>query len=451
MDTKDLWRQILSEIELEISPANFATWFKNTDLREKQNDQMLISVPNIFVKEWLEDKYCKLILKTTRNHLPEIKMINYAIAIQSPAQPQIHKSEESHHAKEQLTFKESYVDPGTNLNPKYTFENFVVGAFNELAYAAGQAIIKNLGLLYNPFFVYGGVGLGKTHLIQAIGNTVKKQKTSIKIQYISAEKFFKELIEAIQHGETNLFKDKYRACNLLIVDDIQFISGKNAIQEEIFHTFNALYENNNQIIFSSDRPPAAIHNLEERVRSRFEGGLIVDINTPDFETKLAILKSKLREKNIEVKQEILEYLAKTIKDNIRELEGALNSILSRSYLFSKELTLEEVQKTLSKNIKPKKVITPKEVIQCVANFYDIPAKNLLEKTRRKEIVRARQIAMYILREDFNASLPFIGQEFGGKDHTTVLYACEKIKNEIKINERLREELKYLKEQLYNIV
>src|SRR3989338_5532325 len=432
MDTKDLWRQILSEIELEISPANFATWFKNTDLREKQNDQMLISVPNIFVKELLEDKYCKLILKTTRNHLPEIKMINYAIAIQSPAQPQIHKSEESHHAKEQLTFKESYVDPGTNLNPKYTFENFVVGAFNELAYAAGQAIIKNLGLLYNPFFVYGGVGLGKTHLIQAIGNTVKKQKTSIKIQYISAEKFFKELIEAIQHGETNLFKDKYRACNLLIVDDIQFISGKNAIQEEIFHTFNALYENNNQIIFSSDRPPAAIHNLEERVRSRFEGGLIVDINTPDFETKLAILKSKLREKNIEVKQEILEYLAKTIKDNIRELEGALNSILSRSYLFSKELT-------------------PKEVIQCVANFYDIPAKNLLEKTRRKEIVRARQIAMYILREDFNASLPFIGQKFGGKDHTTVLYACEKIKNEIKINERLREELKYLKEQLYNIV
>lgn len=451
MNNKELWQQILSEIELEVSPANFVTWFKNTNLQEIQNDKISIAVPNIFVKEWLEDKYSKLILKIARNYIPGLKLINCVIASSAINERISQKNEDTAPKKEQLTFKDSYIDPETNLNPKYNFNNFVVGSFNELAYAAAQAIIKNLGTLYNPFFVYGGVGLGKTHLLQAIGNEVKKRNPGIKIQYLSAEKFSKELITAIQNYETNIFKDKYRGYNLLILDDIQFVSGKTATQEEIFHTFNALYENNSQIVFSSDRPPKAIHNLEERLRSRFEGGLIVDIGIPDVETKMAILSSKLKEKKVNIKPEILEYLAKTIKDNIRELEGALNLIISKSYLLGKELELEEIKKILNKNTKPRKVITPKEVIKCIANFYDIPDKFLLDKTRKKEIVHARQIAMYILREDFNTSLPFIGQKFGGRDHTTVLHACEKIKRELKNNERLREELKYLKDQLYQIV
>lgn len=449
---EELWMQVLKGVEIEVSRTNFITWFQNTAVKEILEDKILLSVPNAFVKEWLEQKYHKMLIKTLRNFYPEAKTIEYIILPQNISSESVKipkvKSQAPVFSKEQLIIKDVFIDLKTNLNPKYNFENFIVGSFNELAYAAAQAVIKNLGALYNPYFVYGGVGLGKTHLLQAIGNEIKKNNANYKIQYLSAEKFSKELIESIQKNTINLFKDKYRAYDLLIIDDIQFVSGKIKTQEEIFHTFNSLYEGNKQIIFSSDCPPKAIQNLEERLRSRFEGGIIVDIGEPDYETRLAILKTKLQQKDVLLKQEILEYIAENIKNNIRELEGALNLIISKSNFLKKELDLMEVKKLLSQNVKPKKLITTNQVIKTIAGFYDIQEKQLFEKTRRKEIVHVRQIAMYILREDFSNSLPFIGQKFGNRDHTTVLHAYNKIRENLKENEKLKNEIKYIREQLY---
>lgn len=453
MTKEELWGQILKTMEIEVSKTNFITWFQNTYLNEIFEDKISIAVPNAFVKEWLEQKYHKTLLKTARNFLPEAKTVEYIISPQSatalqPAKMPIGRNPTTTISKEQLKIRDIFIDPQTNLSPKYNFENFIVGSFNELAYAAAQAVIKNPGALYNPYFVYGGVGLGKTHLLQAIGNEIKKNRPGVKIQYLAAEKFSKELIESIQKNTINAFKDKYRAYDALVLDDIQFISGKARTQEEIFHTFNSLYEEGKQIVFSSDCPPKAIQNLEERLRSRFEGGIIVDISEPEYETRFAILKTKLQNKEVVLKQEILEYLAENIKSNIRELEGALNLILSKSSFLKKELDIDEVKKLLSQNVKTRKILTPNQVIKNIASFYDMTEKQILEKTRRKEIVYARQIAMYILREDFNNSLPFIGQKFGDKDHTTVLHACNKITEQLKQNEKTKEEIKYIREQLY---
>lgn len=451
MTNEELWQGVLKIIELEVSKTNFIVWFKNTSIKERDANRVFIAVPNVFVKEWLEQKYHKTILKILRSFLPEIKVVEYNILPQviNIEQVKLQKNKTAaYFPKEQLKIKDVYTDPLTNLNPKYSFEKFIVGSFNELAYAASQAVIKNLGSLYNPYFVYGGVGLGKTHLLQAIGNEVKKTYPQFKIQYLAAEKFSKELIESIQNNRINFFKDKYRVYDILILDDIQFIAGKTKTQEEIFHTFNSLYEGGKQIIFSSDCPPKAIPNLEDRLRSRFEGGIITDIGEPDYETKLAIIKLKIEERDFYLKPEVLEYVAMMIKNNIRELEGALNLIISHSRFIKKELNTEEVKSLLNKNTKPKKIITFNQVIKNIADFYDIPEKHLYEKTRKKEVVLIRQIAMYILREDFHNSLLFIGQKFGNRDHTTVLHACKKIEEGLKINEKLKEEVKYIRGQLY---
>jgi len=448
---EQLWKDALVDIELNTSKANFATWFQNTIPSHEKNGILFLGVPNTFVKEWLSTKYHQPILKAIHNLTPVIKNIEYIIC--SPTQinnkpQQVVIQETQPEKEEQLEFKELYIDKEANLNPKYKFDSFIVGSFNEVAYAASLAVTKNIGTVYNPLFIYGGVGLGKTHLLQSVGNKIKQENPQIKVRYITSEKFANDYVSSIQSGSIQSFKDKYRQYNVLIIDDIQFFSNKLKIQEEFFHIFNSLYENNQQIIFSSDKSPKHIIGLEERLRSRFEGGMMIDITKPDFETRLAILKDKVEKSGYIIDYKIIEYVASAIQENIRELVGALNTIIAQYKLRNRTLSLSEIQEILKKNIKPTKNININSVIEVIADFYGIEKKILFEKTRRKEIVKPRQIAMYILREDLNTSYPCIGNKFGQKDHTTVIYAYKKIKELREKDSKINQEIEQIKSTLY---
>ncbi len=456
MDNQELWQCVLSDIELSVSKANFNTWFRDTAIYTREGNAVVVSVPSSFTKEWLENKFNKFILKSLRELNSEIKEVKFIVYTNqenisqnnnliTKKKKQIFKKPEN-----QLQLKVLNKDAENNLNLKYTFDTFVVGSSNELAHAAAKSVTKNLGTIYNPLFIYGGSGLGKTHLLQSIGNNILKQDSSKKVKYLSAEKFSSEMISAIQCGEMEKFKNKYRKIDLLIIDDIQFLSGKEKTQEEFFHTFNALYEKNKQIIISSDRPPKAIKTLEDRLRSRFEGGMIADVSYPDFETRLAILKFKVASKEIILSEDIMSYIAENFKRNIRELEGALNKVIMQmNILGDKKISLNSVKKTLSSESEmPKKIINIKQILKIVANFYDVEEKQLIQRIRRQEIVRPRQIAMFLLRNEYKASFPTIGSKMGGRDHTTVIHACEKINNELKTNNMLAEEINLIKQRLY---
>jgi chromosomal replication initiator protein len=350
----------------------------------------------------------------------------------------------------QLTFQELEVDKKTNLNPRYTFSNFVVGSFNELSYAGAMAIVKNPGEVYNPFFVYGGVGLGKTHLLQAIGNEIIKNFPKKKVRYISCGKFVSDVILAIKNHQIEILKSSYQNFDVLLIDDIQFLSGKEKTQEEFFYIFNTLYEKNKQIVVSSDRPPKAIPALVERLRSRFEGGMIADISFPDFETRLAILKIKSEEKGVSFQEEILNYIATNIKKNIRELEGALNILIAYQKLNQKSPDLQTVKQLLKNLIAaPTKISSVKKIIKTVADFYEISEKEILSNSRKREYVKPRQVAMYLLREELKCSFPFIGRKFEGKDHTTAIHAYNKISESLKKDENLVEEIKQIKERFFS--
>jgi len=449
MTTEELWRAVLAQIQLDISPANFATWFKNTGIVNLKEGEAVVSVPNSFAKEWLEQKYNKNIFKILRGLNDEIKEVTYVLGKQDLKT--LKREKISLPVVDQLEFPEFKISKETNLNPRYTFENFVVGPFNELPHAAGQAVSKNPGSVYNPLFVYGGVGLGKTHLLQAIGNDVVKNFSEKKVRYISAEKFTSGVITSIRNHEMESFKSHYRQIDVLIIDDIQFLAGKEKTQEEFFHTFNALYEKNKQIILSSDRPPKTIPALAERLRSRFEGGMIADIGVPDFETRVAILKTKSRERAIEFSDDILHYIASNIQRNIRELEGALNRLVAYQKIDSRPADLETTKNLLkSITFSLPKVTSPKKIIQVVAEFYDLKEREVLTASRKKEIVYPRQIAMYLLREELKSSYPFIGRKFQGKDHTTAIHSCEKITKELQVNEKLREEIVLIKQRIYSL-
>jgi len=448
MTTEELWRAVLAQIQLDISPANFATWFKNTGIVNLKEGEAVVSVPNSFAKEWLEQKYNKNIFKILRGLNDEIKEVRYILGKQDLKT--LKKEKIPLPVVDQLEFPEFKISKETNLNPRYTFENFVVGPFNELPHAAAQAVSKNPGSVYNPLFVYGGVGLGKTHLLQAIGNDVVKNFSEKKVRYIPAEKFTSGVITSIRNHEMEAFKSQYRQIDVLIIDDIQFLAGKEKTQEEFFHTFNALYEKNKQIILSSDRPPKTIPALAERLRSRFEGGMIADISAPDFETRVAILKTKSRERDIEFPDDILHYIASNIQRNIRELEGALNRLVAYQKIDSRPADLETAKNLLkSITFSPPKVTSPKKIIQVVAEFYDLKEREVLTASRKKEIVYPRQIAMYLLREELKSSYPFIGRKFQGKDHTTAIHSCEKITKELQVNEKLREEIVLIKQRIYS--
>ena len=449
MEKENLWQAVLAQVQLSISQANFATWFKNTEIISLKEGGIVISVPNSFAKEWLENKYGKIIFKILHSLNEEIKEVEYEV---KKSGLKVSKAAAAPFAEAgQLEFQEFEVDKETNLNPRYTFENFIVGPFNELAQAASFAVAKNPGQVYNPLFIYGGVGLGKTHLLQATGNEiVKNRENKRKVEYIPSEKFTSGIVSAIKNREVDNFRRKYQAIDVLVIDDIQFLAGKEKTQEEFFHTFNVLYEKNKQIILSSDRPPKAIPALAERLRSRFEGGMIADISYPDYESRIAILKAKCLERKSELPEEIINYIASNIQRNIRELEGALNRLTAYQKLQNLSPNLE-VAKSLLKNLimAPNKTITAKKIIEAVAHFYDLKEKEILSPSRKKEIVRPRQIAMYLLREELKGSFPFIGRKLGGKDHTTAIHAYAKIVSEVGKNESLEEEINLIRQRIFS--
>ncbi len=435
-----LWETALNEIELAVSKANFNTWFKDTFIIKEEDGVVELGVPNLFVKDWLHKKYHSFILKTLRETAEHIRAVEYTISRTNNKKDSLREIPQKNlTASHQLPLGET-VNKDDNLNPRYTFETFVVGPFNELAHAASQAIIRQPGAVYNPFFIHGNTGHGKTHLLQAIGNHIKHLYKDKRVHYITSEKFTSDLVASLQSGKVHQFKDKYRRYDVLIMDDVQFFSGKDKTQEELFHLFNSLYENNKQIIFSSDKHPNLISGLEERLLSRFKQGMIVDIPKPDHESRVAILTTKSKQLNLELDYDILNFLAEEIEGNIRELEGTLNTILAHTELKGKPLSILDIKNLIKNNAKPKKNISIKEIIKIIADFYQIDESIICNKTRRKEVVKPRQIIMYILREDFNISYPTIGDKLGGRDHTTVIHSCDKIKEDIKNDPNLVNEI-----------
>lgn len=447
-DCKKIWEKAVVEIELEVSKANFSTWFKHAHIHRLDDGMVFLSVPNAFVRDWLRDRYHKLILRSLRNALEGVRGVEYVI--QKPedrGKPEKAGSDESELFESQMKIPEVYINQDDNLNPRYTFDTFIVGSFNELAHAAAQAVVKSPGAIYNPLFIYGSTGLGKTHLIQAVGNYFKKVGNR-RAFYLTSERYGNEMVSAIRNQKMSFFKDKYMKYDILILDDIQFLSEKDKIQEEIFHLFNHYHENNKQIVFSSDKPPKQIPKIEDRLRSRFEGGMIVDISAPDYESRVAILESKLRSAPFAIDNELVAFLASTIQENIRELEGALNTVVLQCQVKKRSLTVAEAKALIKNSMRPQKTLSVKDVVRTVASFYNIEEQLLYEKTRRKDIVKPRQIAMYILREDFATSYPSIGEKLGGRDHTTVIHAYEKVKGDLKKDTLLTQELEQIKNLLY---
>lgn len=449
MTKEEIWQAILAQIQLSISPANFTTWFKSTDIINLDTGHVVVGVPNLFVKEWLEQKYAKQIMKALRGIDETIREITFQVKKDFTKTPKMAAGggDRVAHAG-QLGFEEFKVSKDTNLNPKYSFDNFIVGPYNELAHAASWAVAKNPGSVYNPLFIYGGVGLGKTHLLQAIGNEIMKNFSDKKVRYIPTEKFTSEIITSIKNGEMESLKMKYQDTSTLIIDDIQFLTGKEKTQEEFFHIFNNLYNKNKQIILSSDRAPKAIPALSDRLRSRFEGGMIADVSLPDFETRLAILKAKCQQMNLNFPEDILSFIASKVQSNIREMEGALTKLAAHMKFQNITPDLGACQTILSA-LAPKKVVNFKKIMQGVIDFYDLKEKDIMSSSRKKEIVRPRQVIMYLLREELKASFPFIGRKLGDKDHTTVIHAYKKISSEVKLNEGLQEEINLLKQRIYN--
>ncbi len=462
MNTQQIWQAVLGELELSLSKVNFTTWFKGTFIFEFGEEDITIGVPNAFTKSWLEKKYTSEILKAIRNITErEIKKISFKVASIKKSSPQELIKEDAdqnqkapeHSSLEKLTAKTKNLPTSAyGLNPKYIFDTFIVGKHNELARAASLAVAANPGLTYNPLFVYGGAGLGKTHLLQAIGHECLNRFPSKKILYITCEKFTNDFINSISNGKATNFKDIYRSVDLLLIDDIQFLAGKEGTQEEFFHTFNALHQNNKQVVISSDRPPKSIPALENRLLTRFEWGMIADISLPDLETRYAILELKLKEKQYSLEKAILNYLATNISSNIRELEGALNRIIAFHQLNDTSPTLDSVKKILTgltTNLQ-KKSLTPKDIIHTVATFYDITLDDLVGKCREKKLVIPRQIIMYLMRTEIKSSFPSIGQELGGRDHTTAMHAVSKVRGDYDNDEKVRREIEQLKQRLYNL-
>jgi chromosomal replication initiator protein len=450
MELNQLWQSTLAELELQISRPNFLTWLKNSQLVKKDEEgRAVVGLVNNFAKEWVENKYHKMICETVRSLDGSIKKIEYCVLAEDKKIGGFRAPIEAvkKHSERQDTIPELKIDPETNLHPRYTLDSFIVGSSNELAHAAATAVIKNVGKKYNPLFIYGGTGLGKTHLIQGLGNEIRiAYKNKIKVRYVTSEKFVNEVIWAIRNKRMDDIKQRYRNVDVLIIDDIQFIGGKERSEEEFFHTFNALYENNKQIIISSDRPPAAIPTLEERLRSRFEGGMIADITYPDYEMRLAIIKTKLQEKEHSLSDEICGLIATKIQRNVRELEGILNKIIFHKEVKNIELTGKLIEEIINNTLQQSsKNITPNQILKAVSEFFEITSVELINRSRKKGVVEPRQIAAFLLRDVLNMSYPDIGDKLGKRDHTTAIYAFEKISHEINKNQNLNKKIILIKE------
>ncbi|MCF7816072.1 MAG: chromosomal replication initiator protein DnaA [Candidatus Pacebacteria bacterium] len=439
IDVKQLWDDALVSIELSITGANFKTWFRDTHIVALEDGTVTLGVPSVFVRDWVSDKFQSLILKTLRELSPHARSVEYVVVQRNDKRHEVSKKQTVNAA---LPLEEYYINKSDNLNPKYIFDSFVVGPFNELANAAARTVVNKPGIAYNPLFIYGKTGHGKTHLIQAVGNQLKR--VGKKVFYVTSERFTVDYMNSLQNGTANSFKDKYRQYDVLIMDDVQFLMNKEKTQEELFHLFNAMHDNNKQIVFSSDVHPALMSNMEARLQSRFAQGMIVDIPQPDIESRGAILKSKAAQNTLTLSDDVVDHLSNTIEGNIRELEGALNTILCQSQLLGRTLTLDEVKLLIKNSTRPRKSLAVSDVVDKVARYFDIEPASIYEKTRRKEVVKPRQLIMYILREDFQVSYPAIGQKLGGRDHTTVIHSCEKIKREIKEDTELEEEISQIR-------
>lgn len=437
LDTKQLWENTLTNIELSISPASFKMWFGETHITRIEGGVVYIGVQNQLTKEWLSERFGKLILKTLRGFVDTIRGVEYVVSKQEPkkAPEKIVTDQQS----SELPLADYYVNRSDNLNPRYTFDTFVVGPFNELAFTAAHAVAKSPGIAYNPLFVYGETGRGKTHLIQSVGNHIKKTFAQKKVYYLTAERFGFDFMNAINNRTIPTFKEKYRAYDVLIVDDIQFFSKKGTLQEEFFHLFNTLHDCNKQIVCSSDRHPNLIPDITDRLQSRFIAGMTVAIQEPDHESRMAIIKTKGDSIGLNLSDEIVEHLSLAIPGNIREIEGMLNTILIQVQLKG-SVDDDVIKEIIKSTTKPKRSVSVKNIIAKVADFYGVEESSMYAKTRKREIVRPRQIIMYILREDFHLSYPAIGTVFGGRDHTTVIHACEKIKGDLSQNDDFKAEV-----------
>lgn len=485
MDSKQLWDACLGELELTLTKANFTTWFKHTFILEYKDGALVIAVPNAFTKTWMENKYQQKILKSLQNITDtKIKSLAFRVAplskkeivllpespkktpppssapVEKPAKPTPVTPPIVAHPKpiitpvstviRSVTMPSRVTPAGSAINPRYTFDTFVVGKKTELAYAACRAVSENPAKIYNPLFIYGGVGLGKTHLMQAVGNAIVQRAGDKRVLYTPCETFTNEYIKSVSLGQADSFKNKYRSVDVLLIDDIQFLAGKEGTQEAFFHTFNFLHQNDKQIVISSDRPPKAIPTLEDRLISRFEWGMIVDVGVPDLETRIAILTAKCHEKNTSLDDTIIQFIAATVQNNIRELEGALNRVIAAMQLTNTRPTVDSVRGLLSSIVQaPKRgAMTTKQVLVAVAEYYTVSLEDLTGSSRKKELVAPRQVAMYIMREEMNASYPTIGQELGGRDHTTAMHAYNKIKGELADNPKLTQDVTLIKQKLY---
>lgn len=451
MTNEQLWRAALGELELLITKANFTTWFKNTFIADVNDRNVVIGVPNGFTKAWLETKYHSTIQKALQNALHrDLAAVEYRVETRQPGPRQIINEPAAPAGDAMPDRPHQGAATKTGLDGRYGFDQFIVGKGNELAHAAARAVVEKPGHVYNPLFLYGGVGLGKTHLMQAIGNAVLAADPKKRVVYVSSEKFTNEFIQAVSRGSAEKFKNFYRGVDVLLIDDIQFLSGKEGTQEEFFHTFNALHQANKQIVVSSDRPPKSIPALEARLVSRFEWGMIADIAQPDLETRIAILEAKCREKSFPLPLDILQYIASTVQSNVRELEGALNRIIAFHALNKTAPTLVSVQGligSLSQSAR-RGGITPKQVVTSVSEFYDVSIEDLVGASRKKELVEPRQIAMYVMREELHSSFPAIGHELGNRDHTTAMHACTKISELAEKSEKIKQDIVLIKQRLY---
>ncbi|MBC8590881.1 chromosomal replication initiator protein DnaA [Wansuia hejianensis] len=433
-----IWNDVLNIIKVELTEVSYNTWLKTIVPMNMTDDTMILAAPNDFTKGILEGRYLNLI----KNAIREVSKKDYIVQFVIPG-------EEYSQGKGQTIVQEKSDNNRAQLNPKYSFDTFVIGNSNRFAHAASLAVAEAPAQAYNPLFIYGGVGLGKTHLMHAIGHYILGQNPNTKVVYVSSEKFTNELINSIREYRNEEFRNKYRNVDVLLVDDIQFIAGKEGTQEEFFHTFNALHEANKQIIISSDRPPKEIPTLEDRLRSRFEWGLIADIQAPDYETRIAILRKKANIENIKVPDEIMHYIANKIQSNIRELEGALIRVVAYSSLTNRDITVElaeEALKDIISDNKPRE-ITVDLIKEEISKSFGIKIEDFNSKKRTRAIAYPRQIAMYLVRELTDLSLPKIGDEFGGRDHTTVIHACDKINTDIKEDKDLKEKIDYIIDRL----
>ncbi len=452
MDAKQVWRAALGELQVALSPANFETWLRDTHLVEVDEQRFRIAVPNAFAKDWLEGRYRSLISQTLARVVGYSVLVEFVVAAGDEV-----VAAAAANAVQPVRVEPTRVGAGEGaaagasyLNPRYTFSNFIVGSANRLAHAASLSVAERPGHAYNPLFLYGGVGLGKTHLMHAIGNAVAGKFPRKRVVYATSEKFTNEFITSIQQGRIDEFRARYRRIDLLLIDDIQFIADKERTQEEFFHTFNAIHEDGKQIVLSSDRPPKAILTLEERLRSRFEWGLIADLTAPDLETRIAILRAKAEEQGSIINADVVEFVARKVVSNIRELEGALNRIVAYASMGAMPVSIDLAQSVLSNVLyNPKKrQVTPERIAQAVSEYYGVGMDALRGQKREKSIVVPRQVAMFLMREETEVSLLRIGAELGNRDHSTILHGCDKIGREIQVNDEMRREVAAVRELIY---